>query len=91
MIAGRQIRHAGADLRDDAGAFVSNDGRQDARAQTFNGGQVGMAESCRPDLDQHLAGARAIEIEGLDFQRLAFGVGPRKSLLIQDGAFYFHR
>ena len=71
MIAGFQRGDAGADLAHDAGAFVA----EDRREQPFRIGArqrvgVGVADAGRLDLDQHLAGLRAFDVDGLDGQRL---------------------
>ncbi len=63
---------AGTDVDDDAGAFVAEDGgkqafRVGAREREF----VGVANAGRLDLDQHFAGARAVELDRRHFQRLA--------------------
>ena len=83
MVAGLQRRHAAADLDHDAGAFVAEDHREQAfgigaRAREL----VGVADAGRLDLDQHLAGPRSFELDGLDYERLAGGVS--------DGGASFH-
>ena len=57
-------RDALADIDDDAGALMAEDGRKQAlrigaRQREF----VGVADAGRLDLDQHLAGARAVELD----------------------------
>ncbi len=72
MVALLHGRHAGADVDDDTGAFMAENGRE----QTFGIGTgkgeiVGMADAGRLDLDQHLAGAGAFELNGHDLQRFS--------------------
>ena len=72
MIALRERRHAGAHVDDDTGAFVSEDDRKEAlgvgaRAREL----VRVADAGSLDLDQHFAGARPVEVDGFDDQRLA--------------------
>ena len=72
MVAGRERRHAGADLDHDARALVSEDRREEplgigARERVG----VGVTDAGRLDLDQHLAGARPVELDGLDGERLS--------------------
>ena len=90
VVAGFEVGDAWPNLGDDAGSLVAYNSRHDARTQALDGGEVGVAEASGADLDQHLAGARAFQIERLDLERLAFGVGPGQALLVQHGAFDFH-
>ncbi len=72
VIAGLQRGDAGADLAHDAGAFVAEDGREDAfRVGARQRVGVGVADAGRHDLDQHLAGLRALDVDDLDGERLA--------------------
>ena len=67
-----RLRHAGADVDDDARALVAEDRREEALG--IGAGErelVGVADAGGLDLDQHLAGLRAFEVDGLDGQRLA--------------------
>ena len=73
----------GPDVDDDAGALVA----EDRREQAFGVGArerelVGVADAGRLDLDQHLAGPRAFEVDLHDLERLA--------LLDGDGGAGFH-
>ena len=64
--------HARADLAHDARAFVAEDrGEQALRIGAGQRVGVGVADAGRLDLDQHLAGLRAFDIDGLDGERLA--------------------
>ena len=55
----------------DAGAFVAEDRREEAlRVVAREREPVGVADAGRLHLDQHLAGARPFEVDGLDRQRL---------------------
>ena len=74
MIALLHRGHAGADIDDDAGAFVAEDrGKQALRIGARQRELVGMTDTGRLDLDQHFAGARAIELDRRDFKRFAGG------------------
>ena len=76
MIALFHRGHAGADIDDDAGALVAEDRRkQPLRVGARQGELVGVADAGRLDLDQHLAGARAVELDGGHFERLAGAEG----------------
>ena len=69
MVAGLQRGHAGADLAHDAGALVAEDRREQALgigARQRVG--VGVADAGGLDLDQHLAGLRPLDVDGLDGQ-----------------------
>jgi len=71
VVAGRNRCHASADLDDHARAFVPEDGGEQAlRVLARERVVVGVADAGRLDLDQHLAGARAIEIQLDDLERL---------------------
>ena len=83
VIADLQRGHAATDVDHDAGAFVTEDHREQAfgiraRAREL----IGVAHAARLDLDQHLAVARSIEVDGDDFERFAGGLG--------DGGASFH-
>ena len=78
MVAGFQRGDAGADLAHDAGAFMAEDRREDAfRVGARQRVGVGVADAGRHDLDQHLAGLRAFDVDGLDGERLAGFPGDR--------------
>ena len=71
MIAGLHRRDAGAHLAHDAGAFVAEDRRENAlRVGARQRVGVGVADAGRHDFDQHLAGLRALDVDGLDGERL---------------------
>ncbi len=83
VVPGLDLGDAGADLLDDAGALVAADDRE-ARGQVPVGQvQVRVAQPRRGVLDQHLTGARAVEVEFHDLERLAG--------LEQDCSFGLHR
>src|SRR3546814_104102 len=72
VVAGLQRGDAGPDLQHHARALVAEDRREDtlgvgAREREL----VGVADAGRLDLDQHLAGPRALEGHGFDGERLA--------------------
>ena len=73
------LLHAGdarADVDDDAGAFVAEDGREEPFGIGARAGElVGVADAGGLDLDEHLAGARPFELDLLDDERLAGFVG----------------
>ena len=51
---------------------MTENGREQAlRIGAGKGEIVGVADAGRLDLDQHLAGLRAVELDGHDFERLA--------------------
>jgi hypothetical protein len=53
--------HAGADIDDNAGTLVAEDrGKQPLGVRARKGELVSVADSRGLDLDEHLAGARAI-------------------------------
>src|SRR5262249_19549206 len=64
--------HARPDIDHDAGALVAEDHREKAfRIATRARELVGVADTRRLDLDQHLADLRACEIDRLDLEVLA--------------------
>ena len=72
MVAFFHRSDAGAGLDDDARAFVAQNGRKQAfrvgaRQREF----IGMTDAGCPDFDHDFAGARAVELDGRDFERLA--------------------
>jgi hypothetical protein len=72
VIAHLDRGHAGADLDHHARAFMAQNGGEQplgvgARAGEF----VGMADAGGLDLDQHLAGLRALQIDLHDLQRFS--------------------
>ncbi len=89
MVAGCEPGHPLADLEHDAGSFMAADGRghgrQPERAQCLRWWRevaasdvfIGVAQSGRAQLQQHLAGARRVELEFFD--------GPGVTVPIKDG------
>ena len=76
MVALRHRLHAGAGGDHDARALVAEDGGEEALGVGAGEGElVGVADAGRLDLDQHLALARALEVDLDDLQRLACGKG----------------
>ena len=72
MVALLQRLHAGADVDDDAGALVAEDHREQALGIGAGARElVGVADAGGLDLDQHLAGPRAVEVHRLDDEGLA--------------------
>ena len=72
MIAGFKRGHAGAHFAHDAGTLVAEDRREDAfRVGARQRVGVGVADAGGLDLDQHLAGFRPFDVDGLDGQRFA--------------------
>jgi hypothetical protein len=70
VVVAAQRRDAGADVHHHARAFVAEDGREQAlRVGTRQGELVGVADAGGLDLDEHLAGLRALQVDGLDAQR----------------------
>jgi hypothetical protein len=65
-----QAGDARADIDHDAGAFMAENGREDAfRVRARQGVVIGMANAGGLDFDQHLARLRAFELDFLDRQR----------------------
>jgi hypothetical protein len=72
VIALLQRGDAWADIDDDTGAFMAEDGREQAfRIGARQRELVGVADAGRLDLDQHFAGARPVQLNGHDFEWLA--------------------
>jgi hypothetical protein len=72
VVAAPDSGDAGAEVDDDAGAFMAEDRRKQslwvgAGAREF----VGVADTGGLELDQHLAGSRPFEANRLDRQRCA--------------------
>ena len=83
MVTRLQRRHACAHLQHHARAFMAEDGREDAfRIGTRERVVIGMADAGGLDLDQHLAGARALQVD--------FFHGERGTGFPGDGGFGFH-
>ena len=83
MIAALQRRHAGPGFDHDAGAFVS----EDRREQSLGVGArqsvgVGVTDAGRLDFDQDFAGLWPFEVNACDLERLTG--------LVRDCCFYFH-
>ena len=71
MIALPQRRHALAGIHHDARALMATDGGEQALwIGAREGVFAGMADAGGLDLDQHLAFARTVEIDGLQTKRL---------------------
>src|SRR5207249_10080797 len=67
-----EAREPGPDLLDHAAALVAEDGREEARriAPAHRVGD-GVADAGRDQADQALAGARTLEVDLVDHERLA--------------------
>jgi hypothetical protein len=65
--------------------------RHRARAVAVDDGKVGVAEAGGLDPDQQLVAAGRGQLDFLDMQGLAVGIGPGKPDLVQDGGFGLHR
>jgi hypothetical protein len=72
MIADRERFHARTDLDHNARAFMTKDRRERAFG-VFTGQRegIGVADTGRLHLDQHLAGLRPFELHRFDLERLA--------------------
>src|ERR1700737_788451 len=67
VIALLEAGDAGTDVDDDAGALMTEDGgKQPLGIGAGERVLVGVADARRLELDQHLAGARPVELHGLD-------------------------
>ena len=72
MVARLEAADPGADLADDAGTLMPQDRREHAfRISARQGKCIGVADAGGHDLNQHLASARAVEIDLHDFKGLA--------------------
>jgi hypothetical protein len=64
--------HAGPGLDDDARALVTKNGREQTfRIGAGQGEFISVTDTGRFDLDQDLAGARTVELDGGNFEGLA--------------------
>ena len=71
MIARLDRRHAGTDLANDPRALVPEDRRKDSFAvESIERVGVGVADPGRLDLDEHLTGLWAVDVQFDDFKRL---------------------
>ena len=70
VIAGLHVRHAGADLLDDASALVPEDRRQGRRVDPLHDVEVGVADAARRHAHEDLAVPRRVELHLLDHERL---------------------
>ena len=72
MVARLEAGDPGSNLADDTRAFMPQNGREHALGVGARQGEgIRMADACGHDFDQHLAGARAVEIDFHDFKGLA--------------------
>ena len=72
MVAYRNRGHPRADLDHDARALMAEDRREQAFGIGAGAGEfVGVANTGRLDLDQHLAGLGSIELDGGNLERFA--------------------
>lgn len=72
MVALLHRGDAGADIDDDAGAFMAENGREEAfRIGARQGEIIGVADTRRLDLHQHFAGLRAFQLHGHHFERFS--------------------
>jgi hypothetical protein len=70
-VADGDVLDALAELDDPADALVPEDGGQRGAVAVVSRGQVGVADPAGLDADEDLARARAVELAGLDRERLA--------------------
>jgi hypothetical protein len=72
VVAGLQRGHARPDLDHDAGALMPEDSREQALGIGARKRElVGVADAGGLDLNQHLAGLWAVELDGFHLERLA--------------------
>src|SRR3546814_12454276 len=62
------ISHSGADLLDDTGELMPEQGGQRHAEIAFRHVQIGMAQARRLDLDQHLAPSGPVDLDALDLE-----------------------
>jgi hypothetical protein len=80
VVARLQAGHAGPNLDDDARSLMAeNGGKQTFRIFARQREPVGVADARRPDLDQHFAGLRPLQLNRHDFQRLSSPRGDRRA------------
>jgi len=83
VVAGLERGHARAAFEHDAGAFVAEDGGEEALGIGAGESEgVGVAYAGRLDFDEDFAGPGTFEVDGCDFERIAG--------LVRDCSFYFH-
>jgi hypothetical protein len=76
VVADRYRGDAGADFAHDPGAFMAEDRREDALAVlALQRIGVGVAHARGHDLHQHFAGARPLQVDLVDLERLVGGDG----------------
>ena len=85
VIADGQIRHPFAQGLDHPGRLVPQGHGQGAGPVAVDDGKVRMAQARRLDRDPDLARAGRVQLDGLDRQGAAVGVGPGGAHLRQDG------
>ena len=90
VIADREVGHARAHLDDLPGGLVAEDHRHRARAVAVDGRQIRVTQARRVHLEQHLAGLRPTELEGLDGQRPGLVVGTGRGHFAQYGGSGLH-
>ncbi len=90
MVAGREAGGAGSECFDNAGGFVAEHHGHGARADTFDDGEIRMAQAGGGDADEEFAGAGGREFQRFDVQRAGLGVGARQAHLAQQGGTGFH-
>jgi hypothetical protein len=67
MIVGRQTGHVAAAFHDRARCLVAEHHRQWARPVAVDHRKIGVAEACRGDAHQHLAGSGRRQFDVADF------------------------
>ena len=72
MVARLELGDARADLGDDAGALVPENGGQRQRDVLVADRKVGVAHAGGDDLDDHLVGLRLAELDGLERECAVF-------------------
>src|SRR5262249_12450393 len=85
MVADRKIANAATYVRNDAGAFVAEHGRQGPRPAVVDGRKIRVAQSGCRHPHQNFAVARAIKIDGLNFQWPTDHVGARQTPFVESG------
>src|SRR6185295_11823933 len=71
VVARRDVAHVAADLFDDAGRLVAEDGRQRVRERSFEDVEIAVADPGGGAPDEYLARPGRADLDILDAERLA--------------------
>ncbi len=91
MIADLEALDVRAYFDDFAGRFMAQHHGRGPGTVAVDGGQIGMTQPGRMNLDEHFARLRRIELEGLDLERLGITVGALRGHFAQYGSSGLHK